>query len=220
MRVVGPPRRPEIDQHAIKFIIGAIALSLPAVETILTSFQIDSISGSFWWPSPIDPSSTFLVLWPRSILVGSLLAIAAFMLTYNGTTEFEMWLTKIAALAACGVAMFPCDTDLPPVKLFQHVHLPAAITMYAVLTAFCLIFLLRARHKIFPEAKVRVVIYGVCTIGMVASIAFISFASKDHPKRVLGGETGGLVAFGISWLTASHILPFINNKAERKKMFE
>ena len=93
MALIGPPRRPEIDNYTIKFLIGAIALSLPTIEFALTGGSITSISASFWF----EPG-----VWPRSVLVGFLFAIAAFLLAYNGRSETDMWLAKAASLAAAG----------------------------------------------------------------------------------------------------------------------
>lgn len=220
MHIIGPPRRPELDQYALKFVIGAIAFSLPFIEMALTRFDINSISASFWWSFRPEPSATWLVLWPRNIFVGFLLAIAAFMLTYNGKTELEMWLTKIASLAACGVAMFPCDYAESGVLLIKYVHISSAVVMYAVLTAFCLIFLRRARAKGHREARLRVKVYAACIVSMAISIGLILYYTLTHqyPKLVLAGESGGLVAFGISWLTASHVLPWINSGEEQKSL--
>jgi hypothetical protein len=104
MRFIGAPRQPEIDQYTIKFLVGAIALGLPIVESLLTGLTgdpITSISASFWATG----------LWPRNIFVGCLFAVAAFLLAYNGLSETEMWLAKVASLCALGVAMFPCGCD-------------------------------------------------------------------------------------------------------------
>ena len=122
MHIVGPPRRPEIDEYAIKFIVGAIALSLPWIEIGLTNGSITSISASFWESDP----------WPRNVLVGFLFAIAAFLLAYNGKSEVEMWLAKIASLAALGVAMFPCGCDDAAHEIIPHVHTISAAVMFAV----------------------------------------------------------------------------------------
>ena len=81
MPLIGAPRRPEIDQSAIKFLIGLIALLLAPIEFAITSGSITSISASFWF----DPG-----LWPRNIFVGFLFAISAFLLTYNGMSETEI----------------------------------------------------------------------------------------------------------------------------------
>lgn len=47
--------------------------------------------------------------WSRNIFVGFLFAISAFLLSYNGQTRAHMVLSRVAALAGLGVAMFPCQ---------------------------------------------------------------------------------------------------------------
>lgn len=210
MRIIGAPRRPEIDQYAIKFLIGAIAVSLPLIEFALTSGSITSISASFWYDTG---------LWPRNIFVGFLFAISAFLLAYNGTTETEMWLGKAASLAAAGIAMFPCPCGDPSREIIPRVHLISAGVMFLVLACFCYIFLQRARAKGHPQAKARAVIYALCGLGMAVSIAlFVAKAVWGGERLVLWGETVGLLSFGISWLTASRVLPVITRPSERESL--
>jgi hypothetical protein len=210
MQLIGAPRRPEIDQYAIKFIIGAIAFSLPWIEIALTAGSITSISASFWWDA--GP-------WPRNILVGFLFAIAAFLLAYNGLSEIEMWLAKVASLAALGIAMFPCDCGDPGHEILRHVHGVSAAAMFAVLTAFCYIFMRRARAKKHRKAQWRAAIYSLCGVGMLVSIAlFVIQAVTKREVLILWGETLGLVSFGISWLTASRMVPLVTEPGERQRL--
>ena len=230
--ITGAPRRPEIDQYAIKLLIGAGAFSLPVIElalACLTGESIDSISASYLH----DP-------WPRNIFVGFLFAIGAFMTTYNGDSEKQMWLAKLGALAAFCLALFPCHCTDGKQEIVPYVHLIATIVMFAVLTAFCFIFSGKARDKLkkdktHRQAKWRAYIYIGCASAMVVSIAlFLVFvvanflharglgAEANHSilnGLVLVGETLGLLAFGIAWVTASRVLPGITRPTERNELF-
>jgi hypothetical protein len=211
MPFIGDPRRPEIDQYAIKFLIGAIAVSLPLIEFALTSGSITSISASFWF----EPG-----VWPRNIFVGFLFAISAFLLAYNGKSETEMWLGKAASLAAAGIAMFPCACGNPSREIIPRVHLISAGVMFFVLTCFCYVFFERAREKRHLHAYVRATIYALCGLGMIVSILLFIFAAfKGGEGLVFLGEAVGLVSFGISWLTASRVLPVITLPSERESLF-
>ena len=65
-------------------------------------------------------------------------------------------------------------------------------------------------------------IYGACGIAiglaivvLAADHAFRGALSKVVTRLVFSGEATGLIAFGISWLTASRTLPFITRQDER-----
>ena len=212
MHLVGAPRRPEIDQYTIKFLIGAIAFSLPWIELALTGGSITSISASFWF----DPGP-----WPRDVFVGSLFAISAFMVAYNGLSELEMWLAKVASLAALGIALFPCQCGDVAREIIPRVHLFSAAALFAVLACFCIIFFRRARAKGHRQANWRAVIYSVTGVGMLVSMSLFAYyyAVSRSEQLVLWGETLGLVSFGVAWLTASRVIPGITSRSERERLF-
>ena len=212
MRFIGAPRRPEIDQYTIKFLVGVIALGLPIVEYLLTALTgdpITSISGSFWATG----------LWPRNIFVGSLFAVASFLLAYNGLSETEMWLAKVASLCALGVAMFPCGCAPVGKEIVPGVHLLSAALLFVVLGWFCVIFMRRADGKGHREARWRARIYLLGTAGFAVALAlFIAYLVTKREIFVLWSETVGLVSFGVSWLTASRVLPVITEPQERQRL--
>lgn len=220
--LVGAPRRHEINEYAIKFLIGAIAFGLPLVEWLLAGSSDDftSISASFWIELPAWSHG----LWPRNIFVGSLIAIAALLLTYNGWTEGEMWLTKLASLAALLIAMFPCWCGCDGHEIVKGVHGVCAGVLFLVLATFCDIFRRRAmdkhRREHHPQPKWRAWIYSACGGVMLLSVAlFACGAVYDFRLRILVAEWMGLWAFAVSWLTASHMVPVINRPAEREYLF-
>lgn len=211
MPMIGAPRRPEIDEYTIKFLVGAIALSLPVIELILTRGSITSISESFWIPDP--------EIWPRNFFVGFLFAIAAFLLAYNGKSEGEMWLGKAACVSAFGVAMFPCACGRSAAEIIRGAHFWFAAILFVVLGCFCVIFLHRAQAKGHREALRRAGIYRLCGLGMVvALVLFVVRAFTDREALVFWAETLGLVSFGLSWLTASKVLPGITEANERRSL--
>ncbi|HEY2560534.1 MAG TPA: hypothetical protein VGI48_12560 [Caldimonas sp.] len=188
-----------------------MALALPFIELALTRGSITSISASFWI---LDPD-----VWPRILFVGFLFAISAFLLAYNGLSETEMWLGKVASASALGIAFFPCACDDKTHEIIGGVHLASAAALFIVLAWFCLIFMRRAKAKGHREARWRAVIYMFCGWGMITSAAlFIARAITKQEVLAFWGETVGLVAFGISWLTASRVLPVITEPSERQQL--
>jgi peptidoglycan/LPS O-acetylase OafA/YrhL len=204
------PRRPEIDHRTIKLIVGVIAITLPFLTWYFSDGGLTSISASYYQDG-----------WSHSIFIGFLFAIGAFLLAYNGRSRPEMLLSKIAAVAGLLVALYPCGCDGHDVRV-PYVHYIAAAVMFLVLAGFCYIFFQRARHKGFAEAKSRAVIYAVCGLTILISIGVLAVNGIRHQGRedqfrdlVFAGEAVALVAFGISWLTASHCLPGVTRRDER-----
>jgi hypothetical protein len=206
---------PEIDQYTIKFLIGFVALSLPVVELVLSRGAITSISQSYWYPDSH---------WSRNIFVGSLFAIAALLAGYNGTSSKQLWLGKVAALAAVLISMFPCNCGDDAHEIGKGVHGASAGIMFAVLAWFCWDFIERAKTKLNDDRKTaasrRIVIYRACGVGMVIAIAlFLAHVVTKEERLIFWGETFGLVSFGVSWLTASHKLPGITHPSEKETLF-
>jgi len=209
-----PPEKPEIDHRTIKLIIGLIALTLANVTSFFSSAPLTSISASYYQDG-----------WARNFFVGFLFAIAAFMLAYNGLSRKEMLLSKGAAAAAFAVAMFPCgcDAHIPPIP---YVHYIAAAVMFAILAYFCWLFRERALAKGYPEALRRSKIYVTCGLIIVAVMAILALDHFTHasftahlPSLTFYCEWAGLAAFGVSWLTASKVLPGISSQSERFSPF-
>lgn len=204
------PEHTEIDHHTIKLIVGVIAISLASLTSLFSQTPLESISASYHEDG-----------WSRNIFVGFLFAISAFLLAYNGSSTREMVLSKIAAFAAMGVAMFPCECGDHP-EIIPYVHGISAAVMFVILAIFCHIFFRRAYAKGHPQALVRAYIYAICGITIIISIVTIAMdnllggiISVKISRLTFLGEAAGLIAFGIAWLTASRILPLITSEKER-----
>lgn len=204
------PIRVEIEHHTIKLIIGVIAISLATLTSLFSKTPLESISASYYEEG-----------WSSTIFVGFLFAIAAFLLAYHGRSVFEMIISKIAAVAALGVAMFPCSCGGHE-EIIPHVHYISAGIMFLILVAFCFSFLRRAKSKGHVQAMFRVIIYAACGITILVSISIIGLdwvfkeaISNKISRLTFICEAVALVAFGIAWLTASRILPVITSRAER-----
>lgn len=209
-----PPKRSEIDHRTIKLLVGLIAIFLASLTSQFSEREIHSISASYHEGG-----------WARDFLVGCLFAIAAFLLAYNGKSKHEMVLSKIAAISALGVALFPCSCDGHP-EIIKFVHGLSAGLMFLILAGFCYIFLRRALAKGHTQAKIRAAIYMVCSITIVLVILILGIdtftdgsISSRMPRLVFYGENIGLISFGVAWLTASRVLPVISSKDERFSPF-
>lgn len=204
------PIRVEINHHTIKLIVGIIAISLAILTSIFSETPLESISASYYEEG-----------WSSTIFVGFLFAISAFLLAYHGRSVFEMVISKIAAISALGVAMFPCSCGGHQ-EIIPHVHYISATIMFLILVTFCYSFYKRAHSKGHKQAVFRAYIYAICGITILVSIAVIGLdcvldgvISSRINRLTFYGEAVALFAFGIAWLTASRILPVITSKEER-----
>lgn len=205
--MVPAPERPEIDHRTMKLIVGVVAIALPILTSVFAANALTSISASYYEGG-----------WSQAIFIGFLFAIASFLLAYNGLSRNEMLASKAASVAALGIALFPCKC-ITHVERFPHVHEVSAAVMFLILTYFCYLFFLRARSKGHKQARRREVIYAVCAIVMFFSVLVLAvnllMGESGDSSRTFYGETAGLLAFGVSWLTASRVLPGVTREDER-----
>ena len=204
------PHAREIDHRTLKLIVGVVALSLATLTRLFAQTAITSISASYYEGG-----------WSQSIFIGFLFAIAAFLLAYNGQSKSEMILSKVASVAGLAVALFPCQCDTHTPKI-PFVHGAAASVMFLILAYFCYGFYRRAKSKGHSEAKARATIYALCGIAILLSILTLAFDFFSGgtlrtmiPRLTFYGEATALIAFGISWLTASRVLPGVTRQDER-----
>ncbi len=204
------PSDREIDHRTLKLIVGVVALSLAGLTSVFARTAITSISASYYEGG-----------WSQSIFIGFLFSIAAFLLAYNGLSRDEMILSKVASVAGLGVALFPCRCD-SHTEMIPYVHGASASVMFLILTYFCYGFFRGARSKGYPQAQARATIYALCGIAILLSILALAFdhfsggtLSATMPRLTFYGEATGLIAFGISWLTASRVLPVVTRRDER-----
>lgn len=221
----GEPRRPVIDQNAVRFLIGASAILLPVIEILLAfPHLLESVSASYA-TSP----------WPRNLFVGFNFAMGTFMLTYNGQEKWESRLAKIGAVAAYVVALVPGKYQNGEFLIHwlpSDTHVAATGVLFAVLIGFCSIFRDRAIGKLAdsPHSKPllrRARSYTFFSRCMYVSLALFAvhiwFEYKDQSHQgdpwhlLLAGEVLGLFAFGLAWLMAAKFIFATDD--ERTRLF-
>lgn len=244
---LGPTDKVSVDVRTLRLLIGGIAVGLAILVQAVSPWPLTSISGSY-----------FAGDWPRNFFVGCLFFIAGFLIAYNGEQHIEAWLSKIAAIAAIGVATFPCDCPVEATRRgtamlqclgenidrypdvskclmrFQEIkgaHYTSALVMFGILAAFCYIFYARAKKKEDERrtaARRRMVVYSISLVSIVLAIVALLFDYFSHGKIsdawstfVFWGEFVGLVSFGVSWITASHVVPGLaHEQRERYRPFK
>jgi len=208
--------RQEIDQYVIKFVIGMIALALPAFEFALAGGSLQSISDSYWQSDPT-----------RNIFVGALTSIGALLIGYNGKVRGEQILGKVVCVCAFCVAMFPCVCECHARPIWWP-HAPAAVVLFLALAIFCWHFWESADKKQEAGQSARAArrkkIYFSCGVLMVLAIVIAAVPTGYWPdwfahRHVLVGEWLGLAAFGVCWLTASLVFKTVTDEHERTPLF-
>jgi len=216
-----PSQRQEVDRRTIKLIVGLIAISLAPLTYIFAGSGLESISASYWMGASAQGNFDWMGATARAIFIGFLFAIGAFMLCYNGRSWPQMVLSKVAALAALGVALFPCGCDRGT-SFEAKIHYGSAAVMFLILAFFSYCFYKRAIDKKQPEANFRAAIYAACGLAILVSIVALTIDTfwKDSISGLVQnftfyGEATGLIAFGVSWLVSSHVLPVVTSPDDR-----
>ena len=203
-------KKQEIDHRTLKLMVAIVAFFLASVTSLLAGNAINSISDSYHHGGAA-----------RDTFVGAMFAISAFMAAYNGLSRWEGVLARVVAVAALGVALFPGGSidDGTTVSL---VHAVASVVMFLSLAGMCHVFRSRALQKANRPADRRARIYRICAVVMIASMSVVVI---DHftggviihrlPRLVFYCEMVALLAFGVAWLAASHVLPWITAPQER-----
>jgi len=184
--------------------VGAIALLLPFAMAIP------------WWllrDHALQTSiSDYYYTGMRNLFVGSLCAIAMFLLCCRGFDRKDEVAGMLSALCALGVALFPTTPATP--SAFQRevgrAHYAFAALLFLTLAYFCLVlFKMTAANRILTRKKLqRNNVYTVCGYVILGSLLAIAATKIFELKCSIVGlgpvfcfESTSLLAFGTAWLT-------------------
>jgi uncharacterized protein YhhL (DUF1145 family) len=149
----------------------------------------------------------------RDVFVGSLCAVALLMLFYSGNNKVDDWTGNFAAICAILVAWFPC-TQTDEGNWVNTVHLTSAILFFGTLALNSIWLFIRNEKNIIQTSKTRNrrIIYLISGITILASliavILYYKLFSDKNPEStfIFWGETLGLFAFGVSWITSGQFI--------------
>jgi hypothetical protein len=209
-----------LSYHTLRRSVGVIALSLPIVLAAGT-IVLHLIGPSHALPQPLLQRSVsdYYYTPMGNYLIGSLGAIAAFLICSRGYDLADEIAGYLAGIFTLGTALFPPvdPGDLLHTQLelrLQLVHTCFAALMFLSLAYFCL-FLFRKSSPEVPltrRKRHRNVIYLLCgeviiasNIVMVAVTFFPVGPQLDSARPLLLAETLALAAFGVAWLTKGEV---------------
>ncbi len=183
--------------------IGIIGIALPFVlafgKIIFENPGIQSTISSYYYTGM------------RDVYVGSLCAIAVFLMSYRGYERQDQIAGRLACYFALGTALFPIAPDANATgrdAVIGMVHLLSATSFFLTLSFFAL-FLFRKTNSNKPpteKKKQRNKVYTVCGYAIIACIALIvlvrflpsgSLVQKLAPVFWL--QSAAIFSFGVSW---------------------
>lgn len=193
---------------SLRRAIGLIGISLPIVlalgDLLLGGGQLQSTISAYYYTRMGD------------VLVGSLCAIAVFLMSYRGWSSLDKHVSRLAGIGAVGVAVFPVAPGSAASNAVlsgehQHmdlVHAGFAALFFLSLAYFCLILFRRTDTgtAITVQKRQRNTVYLSCGVIIVASVALIGLqffilksALLTQLKAIFWLESLAIFAFGISW---------------------
>jgi hypothetical protein len=193
-----------ISYLTLRKAVGIIGIALPFVLVFGKILVFDS-------PGIETSISAYYYTGMRNVLVGSLCAIAVFMISYHGPERADDLSGDLACLFALGVALFPVAPEAnatPQQDVIGGVHYFFAACLFLTLAYFCLVLFRKKAPQPTLQKLQRNKVYAVCGGIILACIVLIIAAGLlpvDSPVRRLSPkfwlESIAVVAFGVSWLT-------------------
>lgn len=195
-----------ISYMTLRKAVGGIGIALPFVLVLgdIAFFHAPGIQESI---------SRYYYTGMRDVLVGSICAIAVFMISYHGPERTDDISGDLACLFALGVALLPATplptekaTDLE--KALGAAHYFSAACLFLTLAYFSLVlFRKRAPQPTLQKLK-RNSVYLWCGLIILACIVLtipVKLLPGNSPflrlSPVFWLESLAIVAFGVSWLT-------------------
>jgi hypothetical protein len=191
----------------LRLLVGVVGFALPFVlvfgERLLPEARIRTSLSGYYYSGM------------RDVFVGSLCAIAVFLVTYMAFHYvWDNVLSTFAGVAALGVALFPTAGSGPLTPLQQwlgegtvsNIHLGCAIAFILSLAAISFLFGYRESRKSGSTPRRRVVwgwLHRVCGVVIVLAVVAVVASQLSGwyvTYSVLWGEALAAVTFGVSWL--------------------
>lgn len=191
------------DYRLLRLVMGLIAFLLPLIVDMRSSEALTSISASYHTEA-------------RDLFVGLLFVVGALLMAYRGHTARENRGANLAAIAAVLVALFPVPDTGEPVDWTAWVHYGSAVALFGVLAWFCFVPFQKNTKGCGGMRERRSRIYRASGWTMVAAMAGLGLAglvldpdTSASYGLIYWAEFIALWAFGVAWITAGKVLPFL-----------
>ena len=207
----------------IRNLAGILGMILPWVAllgaVIVSKANPGSIPSAYWEDFSI--SATYYLTPP---LAGILTTAAVVLMCYKGYTLKDHIVTTISGVFGILIVVFPCRCAIAtedmlvgffqlPVKISHIVHCTSAV-LFFILLAYNSIRLFTQtgnQNNMTDQKKIRNIVYRVCGIGMLCSMALMVIPVPFFAKTFIV-EAIALTFFGISWLVKGGFLGILADK--------
>jgi len=208
----------------LRKLIGVLGMLLPFACLL---------GGSLFQNVPVrDSISAYYHSNMRDVLVGLLVGVSLFLMTYKGYERRDTLMAIISGFAGLGIAVFPCASRVDPpsaVGLFQftppiagYLHYGSSVLFFILLGVNSyFLFTLGDKENWTRHKSIRNGIYRVCGLVIFASLltlAILTMILGDELIKTVWTfvfETVMLLAFGISWLVKGET--FFADKPDEKR---
>lgn len=175
-----------ISHLTLRRLIGVVGFLLPLI---------------LWASGPRESISDYHNSSLRDFFVGSMVAIGAFLFTYNGYSKTDAIAGRIAGISAVLIALCPHDS-----AKYGTIHLVAA-TVFLLTLAFFSIALFPKTSDPYPEPQKlrRNTVYYVC--GLLILLGLVMAGVDVYQGDPLFWEEAmAVMAFGVSWLVKGEVI--------------
>lgn len=209
MVTLNNPEHPIFDYRTLRLAMGVIALSLPLLVAFIANQRLESVSASYYTNA-------------RDVFVGLMFVVAAFLFAYNGWTLAQACASKLAALGAMLLALFPTACKVCEPSANSTVHQIGAALLFSILAYFLLGPFRQKTKGQGGKKALRANIYLVCgwliILSMLAIIALPDTIKHDY-RVVFWAEAVALFAFGAAWIVAGKTLSPLVSPDEKLVLF-
>ncbi|NTV17753.1 MAG: DUF998 domain-containing protein [Chlorobiaceae bacterium] len=204
-----------ISYKLLRRAVGVIGVALPIV-LVLGKYLFEG-------PGIQDSISGYYYTVMRDVFVGSLWAIAIFLMAYKGPQKKDDFCGNLACICAIGVALFPTSPGPDATgqqALIGKFHLLFAGGFFSTLAYFCIVLFCKTDQNRQPTSRkfLRNRIYKICgclIIGCIILIGVFKSLLQESPVRnlepVFWLESLAIWSFGWSWFTKGEGIGFVND---------
>lgn len=188
---------------SLRRAVGLIGIALPFVlalgEFLVDDWGLRGSVSSYYYSSMGD------------VFVGSLCAIAVFLMSYRGYERRDDFAGNLACIFALGVALFPTTPEAGATArqdMIGALHLFFAAGLLLTLAYFSLALFRLTSANPTPQKLQRNKVYTACGYTILACVALCAVVKLMPGNALLlkfspvfWFEAVAVVAFGVSWLT-------------------